>query len=74
MSADVNVTGAQFDRSVLPEHLRLHIVVSDDDGNVHAVGTDLDAIKAQLAGSVRESIAAAAPIEERRGDRDVGCR
>ena len=65
--AHVNVSGASFDRSVLPEHLRLHIVVSDDGGTVHAVGADLDAIKAQLAGSVRESIAAAAPIEERRG-------
>jgi ATP-dependent helicase HrpA len=65
--AHVNVTGASFDRSVLPEHLRLHIVVSDDDGTVHAVGTDLDALKSQLAGSVRDSIAAAAPIEERRG-------
>ncbi len=65
--AHVNVTGASFDTSVLPDHLRLHIVVSDDDGTVHAVGTDLDAMKAQLAGSVRESIAAAAPIEERRG-------
>ena len=65
--AHVNVTGASFDTSVLPDHLRLHIVVSDDDGTVHAVGTDLDAIKARLAGSVRESIAAAAPIEERRG-------
>jgi ATP-dependent helicase HrpA len=65
--AHVNVTGASFDRSVLPEHLRLHIVVSDDDGTVHAVGTDLDVLKSQLAGSVRDSIAAAAPIEERRG-------
>ena len=65
--ADVNVTGASFDPSVVPDHLRVHFVVSDDEGNVHAVGDDLDAIKAQLAGSVRESIAAAAPIEERRG-------
>jgi ATP-dependent helicase HrpA len=65
--AHVDVTGASFDRSVLPEHLRLHVVVSDDDGTVHAVGTDLDAIKSQLAGTARESIAAAAPIEERRG-------
>ncbi len=65
--ADVKVTGASFDASVVPDHLRVHFVVSDDDGTVHAVGDDLDAIKAQLAGSVRESIAAAAPIEERRG-------
>ncbi|MGE5210546.1 MAG: ATP-dependent RNA helicase HrpA, partial [Acidobacteriota bacterium] len=65
--AHVNVTGASFDTSVVPDHLRMHVVVSDDEGTVHAVGDDLDAIKAQLAGSVRESIAAAAPIEERRG-------
>jgi ATP-dependent helicase HrpA len=66
-AAHVNVAPASFDTSVVPEHLRLHFVVSDDDGTVHAVGTDLGAIKTQLAGSVRESIAAAAPIEERRG-------
>jgi ATP-dependent helicase HrpA len=65
--AHVNVTGASFSTSAVPDHLRVHFVVSDDEGNVHAVGDDLDAIKAQLAGSVRESIAAAAPIEERRG-------
>ncbi len=59
---------------MLPDHLVLHIVVSDDEGEVHAVGTDLAAIKAQLAGAVRSSIAAAAPIEERRGivDWDLG--
>ena len=65
--AHVNVTGASFVTSVVPDHLRVHFVVSDDEGSVHAVGDDLEAIKAQLAGSVRESIAAAAPIEERRG-------
>ena len=65
--AHVNVTGSSFVTSMVPEHLRIHFVVSDDEGTVHAVGDDLDAIKAQLAGSVRESIAAAAPIEERRG-------
>ena len=63
-----------FDTTVVPDHLRLHIVVSDQDGEVHAVGTDLAAIKSQLAGSVRSSIARAAPIEERRGivDWDLG--
>ena len=65
--AHVNVTGASFVASVVPDHLRVHFVVSDDEGTVHAVGDDLDAIKTQLAGSARESIAAAAPIEERRG-------
>jgi len=65
--AHVNVNGASFVTSVVPNHLCVHFVVSDDEGTVHAVGDDLDVIKAQLAGSVRESIAAAAPIEERRG-------
>ena len=73
-AAGVVVRPSDFDPSVLPDHLVLHIVVSDDDGEVHAVGTDLAAIKAQLAGAVRSSIAAAAPIEERRGivDWDLG--
>jgi ATP-dependent helicase HrpA len=72
--AHVKVSGASFLTSTVPDHLRMHVVVSDDEGTVHAVGDDLDAIKAQLAGSVRESIAAAAPIEERRGiiDWDLG--
>ena len=73
-AAGVVVRPGDFDPSVLPDHLVLHIVVSDDEGEVHAVGTDLAAIKAQLAGAVRSSIAAAAPIEERRGivDWDLG--
>ena len=73
-AAGVAVRPGDFDPSVLPDHLVLHIVVSDDEGEVHAVGTDLAAIKAQLAGTVRQSIAAAAPIEERRGivDWDLG--
>jgi ATP-dependent helicase HrpA len=41
--------------------------VSDDVGDVHGVGTDLAAIATALAGVARSSIAAAAPIEERRG-------
>jgi ATP-dependent helicase HrpA len=70
----VSVAPGAFDPASLPDHLRLHIVVSDDAGAVHAVGTDLTALRSQLAGTVRASIAAAAPIEERRGivDWDVG--
>jgi ATP-dependent helicase HrpA len=45
----------------------MHFVVSDDSGEVHDVGTDLAAIKGRLVGSARQSIAAAAPIDERRG-------
>ncbi len=72
--ADVRVDPAAFDPSVVADHLILHFVVSDDEGEVHGVGTDLGAIRSSLAGVARESIAAAAPIEERRGivDWDVG--
>ena len=65
--AGVPVTGAAFDPTTVDAHLAMHIVVSDDAGEVHDVGTDLAAIKGRLAGSARQSIAAAAPIDERRG-------
>ncbi len=72
--ADVRVDASAFDPSVLADHLRMHFVVSDDEGEVHGVGTDLAAIRSSLAGVSRASIAAAAPIEERRGivEWDVG--
>jgi ATP-dependent helicase HrpA len=72
--AGVSVDPSAFDRSALADHLRMHFVVSDDAGDVHGVGTDLAAIRSSLAGVARESIAAAAPIEERRGivEWDVG--
>lgn len=63
----LRVGAEAFDPSTLEPHLRLNIVVSDDEGEVYDVGTDLAAIKARLVGSVRDSIAAAAPIAERRG-------
>lgn len=63
----LSVNSANFDPSVLDPHLKLNIVVSDDQGEVHDVGTDLTVIKARLVGATRESVAAAAPIEERRG-------
>src|SRR6056297_760695 len=63
----IPVRSDDLDRSVIPDHLRLHVVVSDDEGTVHAVGDDFAAVKASLAGAARASIAAAAPIQERRG-------
>ena len=65
--AGVTVSPSDFDPSVLAPHLRLNIVVSDDEGEVHDVGTDLAAIRRRLVGATRESVAAAAPIDERRG-------
>jgi ATP-dependent helicase HrpA len=72
--AGVRVNPSAFDRSAPADHLRLHFVVSDDAGEVRGVGTDLVVIRSSLAGAARESIAAAAPIEERRGivEWDVG--
>ncbi|MEO1055905.1 MAG: ATP-dependent RNA helicase HrpA [Actinomycetota bacterium] len=61
------VDANSFDATAVPDFLRLHIVVSDDDGDVLAVGDDLDALRDRLRNEVRQSIAAAAPIEERRG-------
>ena len=51
----------------IPDELRVHFVVSGPDGEVHDVGTDLTAIKRRLIDQARRSIAASAPIEERRG-------
>jgi ATP-dependent helicase HrpA len=72
--ADVRVDPSAFDVAALADHLRMHFVVSDDQGDVHAVGDDLAAIRQSLAGVSRQSIAAAAPIDERRGivDWDLG--
>jgi ATP-dependent helicase HrpA len=65
--AGVAVDSSWFDSSTLEAHLRVNFVVSDDQGEVHDVGTDLAAITSRLAGATRQEIAAAAPIEERRG-------
>jgi len=65
--AEVRIDPSAFDVGALADHLRMHFVVSDDEGEVHAVGDDLAAIRQSLAGVARKSIAAAAPIDERRG-------
>jgi len=55
-----------FDDDHLPNHLRLHIVVADANGNVVDAGDQLEAIRARQAGSTRSALAAAAPVAERR--------
>jgi ATP-dependent helicase HrpA len=73
-TSGVEVRPGQFDGESLPDELTMHFVVSDGDGEVRDVGTDLSEIKRRLAPSVRESIAAASSIAERRGivDWDLG--
>ena len=56
-----------FDRAAVPAHLRMNVIVTDADGTVHDADDDLGAIKRRLAATAREAIAAAAPIDERRG-------
>jgi ATP-dependent helicase HrpA len=63
----VEVRAGQFDRGVLSDHLRMHFVISDSEGEVRDVGTDLAEIKRRLAHTVRDSIAAATSLDERRG-------
>jgi len=63
----VDVRPSMFDPSVVPAHLRLHVIVTDAGGEVRDADDDLGAIKRRLAASSREAVAAAAPIAERRG-------
>jgi ATP-dependent helicase HrpA len=55
----------QLDR--LPDHLRTSFVVVDDDAKVVAKGSDLHAIRAELAPSLQVAMAQAAPDLERLG-------
>jgi ATP-dependent helicase HrpA len=72
--AGVPVTAGDVDLDRVPAHLRMHVVVHADDGRVVDAGTDVDAIRARQASAAREAVAAAAPIDERRGivEWDVG--
>ncbi len=64
--SDQPVDPNDFDLDRLPSHLRLHIVVVDDDGNVVDAGDDLAAIRRRQAGSARAALADASPVVERR--------
>jgi ATP-dependent helicase HrpA len=55
-----------FDTSRLPNHLRLHVVVTGPDGAVLDAGDDVDQIRSRQAGAARAALAQAAPIAERR--------
>ena len=62
----VSVRPGDFSAERLPTHLRLHIVVVDDQGQVVDAGDDLEAIRRRQAGEARTALASAVPVEERR--------
>ena len=70
----VAVPASAFRPAAVPAYLRMNFIVADADGTVHDADDDLGAIRARLAPTVREAIADAAPLAERRGivDWDVG--
>jgi ATP-dependent helicase HrpA len=72
--AEVKVSGSDFEPRAVPAHLRMNVVVVDADGSVVDAGKDLAAIRERSAGAARAAIAAATPLDERRGivDWDVG--
>jgi ATP-dependent helicase HrpA len=62
----VRVSPDEFSDERLPTHLRLHVVVVDDNGEVVDAGDDLAAIRGRQAGSARTALASAVPLDERR--------
>ena len=61
------ISASDFDLDRVPPHLRITFSVEADDGRLLALGKDLDALRKQLSGRVRQSIAQSAPGLERSG-------
>ena len=61
------VSASDFDIDRVPPHLRVTFSVEADDGRLLALGKDLDALRKQLSGRVRQAIAQTAPGLERSG-------
>jgi ATP-dependent helicase HrpA len=62
----IDVRPDEFSTDRLPSHLRLHLIVIDDDGNVLDAGDDVAAVQARQATTSRSALAATVPLEERR--------
>ncbi len=56
----------EFSDERLPAHLRLHVIVVDDDGNVVDAGDEVEALRERQASGARSALAASLPVEERR--------
>ncbi|MFT4774833.1 MAG: ATP-dependent helicase HrpA, partial [Ilumatobacter sp.] len=68
-ASGLRIDPSVFNPAVLDDYLKMNFVIStevDGSTDVVDVGVDLAAIKARQVGASRQSIAAAAPIEERR--------
>lgn len=63
----VNVKPGNLRSERLPSHLRMHLVVSDAEGEVHAFGDDIDEVRQLARPAARSALASKAPIEERSG-------
>ncbi len=63
----VDVRRQDWDWAKVPEHLQMRFVVEDDGGRELAAGRDLDALSAQLAPAVQQSLSAATNGLERTG-------
>ncbi|MEO5724273.1 MAG: ATP-dependent RNA helicase HrpA, partial [Ilumatobacteraceae bacterium] len=61
-----HVAPSDIDLSGVPDHLRIHFAIDDDDRTL-ATGTDLDALRRLLTRPLRETLAAATPGIERSG-------
>ncbi|MGA1346312.1 MAG: ATP-dependent RNA helicase HrpA [Ilumatobacteraceae bacterium] len=70
----VRVDPATMSTAAFPTHLRIHLVVSDADGEVHAFGDDVGVVRDLARPAARQALASTAPIEERSGivDWDLG--
>jgi ATP-dependent helicase HrpA len=70
----VRVPAHAFDLTRVSPHLRMHVIVADDAGEVVDVDTDVDELRRRLARRLRTAIAAAVPFTERTGivDWDMG--
>ncbi len=64
--AGTDVKPHEFSTDRLPAHLRLHVIVVDDDGEVVDAGDDVAAIRARQSGAARSALADAVPVAERR--------
>ena len=65
--APATVTANQFDVERVPQQLRITFAVHDGGGRVVGSGHDLDVLRYQLAKRLRIAVAAASPVDERRG-------